>query len=662
MLSKFQYLCRNHKYLFLILLDTLCLCFVYWLAMGLRSQPIDSLGYNPQLMLILPTSVSSVLVFARLGVYREIISFVGNRRLALLLLGVTISTTIAAALGFLFQGAVSFSALVIYWVLGVLVLGGARMFVQTMPLNEVTSPRNKIIIYGAGKSGLELSSVLLHNKQIKALAFIDDDISKQGCVLNGLQVYSPDDLDRLLANYGPQRIVLALGNTPRGRRSQLVKNLEAYPLQIQTVPPKTELVEGNANIEDMRDLDLEDLLGRDEVETDYTVLSASISNKVIMVTGAGGSIGSELCRQIIRLNPGKLILFELSELALYQIEEEILVYVSRNKLKVEVHAILGSVQKRGRMEAIMKSYAVNVIYHAAAYKHVHIVEHNVIEGVRNNVFGTWYCAEAAISAGVDAFVLISSDKAVRPANVMGASKRLSELVLQGLSQRQNHTRFCMVRFGNVIGSSGSVIPLFRRQIAEGGPVTVTHPEMSRYFMTLSEAVTLVLIAGSKTQGGEVYCLDMGNPVNISDLARKLVHIQGLEVKGDNKPKGSIEILYTGLRSGEKIREELWGDTKLVETSHPRIKKGREISLTCLSWSPYCTELMAFVVTLTVPPFEQNSLKLLWLICRQMTLMIWFGSRLTSNYSNLKVNRVRVELEHNPKSFQLPKGLIRASLS
>jgi FlaA1/EpsC-like NDP-sugar epimerase len=358
----------------------------------------------------------------------------------------------------------------------------------------------------------------------------------------------------------------------------IIKKLEKYPVAVQTIPQINDVVSGKARIEEIRDVDIEDLLGRDEVAPDRAKLSCCISNKVVLVTGAGGSIGSELCRQIIKLNPKKLVLFELSEFALYKIEQEISKYIHKHSLKTEVHAIMGSVQKQHRMEVVMKSYAVNTVYHAAAYKHVPLVEHNVIEGVRNNVFGTWYCAEAAIKAGVETFVLVSTDKAVRPTNVMGATKRLSELVLQGLSQRQNDTRFCMVRFGNVLGSSGSVVPLFRKQINEGGPVTVTHPDITRYFMTIPEAALLVLQAGSMGECGDVFLLDMGEQVRIADLARKLIRLMGLEVKDEDYPNGDIEIQYTGLRPGEKLYEELLIGDDPLPTSHPRIMKGREISL------------------------------------------------------------------------------------
>jgi FlaA1/EpsC-like NDP-sugar epimerase len=452
------------------------------------------------------------------------------------------------------------------------------MVVRSVVHRKIMKEKERVIIYGAGKSGLQLSSILFHAKQLQPIAFIDDDVSKQGSILNGIRVYSPNAISDVISKYGAKRVLLALGHAPRSKRSVIIRQLEPLPVVIQTIPQINDVVSGKAQIEEIRDVEIEDLLGRDEVSADRELLSDCIHNKSVMVTGAGGSIGSELCRQIIRLKPSKIVLFELSEFALYKIEQEINRYVAKRGLAIEVHGVMGSVQKRHRMEVIMKSFEVHTVYHAAAYKHVPLVEQNVIEGVRNNVFGTWYCAEAAIKSGVETFVLISTDKAVRPTNVMGATKRLSELVLQGLAQRQDQTRFCMVRFGNVLGSSGSVVPLFRHQIKEGGPVTVTHRDITRYFMTIPEAAQLVLQAGSMGEGGDVFLLDMGDQVRISDLAEKLIHLMGLEVKNNNNPDGDIEIQYTGLRPGEKLYEELLIGDNPSATSHPRIMKAREISL------------------------------------------------------------------------------------
>lgn len=577
-LSKLLHLPRYQKRLVSVFADSLCLPFALWLALSLRYDEIYLLEENTVLLAALATVLTSVFVFARLGLYRAVIRYMSNHAMVAIISGVSISAITLAALGFLFQAPIPRSVPVIYWCLALIFVGGTRMVARSLVHRDIMKSKDRVVIYGAGKSGLQLSSILFHGKQVQPIAFVDDDVSKQGSILNGIRVYAPENLAHVVSRYGAKKILLALGHASRARRSEVIKGLEKYPVAVQTIPQINDVVSGKARIEEIRDVDIEDLLGRDEVAADRAKLSGCISNKVVMVTGAGGSIGSELCRQIIKLNPRKLILFELSEFALYQIEHEISKYITKHALKTEVHAIMGSVQKQHRTEVIMKSYSVDTVYHAAAYKHVPLVEHNVIEGVRNNVFGTWYCAEAAIKAGVETFVLVSTDKAVRPTNVMGATKRLSELVLQGLAQRQNDTRFCMVRFGNVLGSSGSVVPLFRKQINEGGPVTVTHPDITRYFMTIPEAALLVLQAGSMGEGGDVFLLDMGEQVRISDLAGKLIRLMGLEVKDDDNPNGDIEIQYTGLRPGEKLYEELLIGDDPLPTGHPRIMKGREISL------------------------------------------------------------------------------------
>lgn len=578
MLNKLLYLPRYQKRLVSVLVDSLCLPFALWLALSLRLDLLY-IPTSPSIVLVgLATVLISIFSFARLGLYRAVIRYMSNHAMLAIISGVAISTVVLSALGFLLSAPIPRSVPIIYACLALIFVGGSRMIARSLVHRKMMQPKERVLIYGAGKSGLQLSSILFHGKHLQPVAFIDDDVSKHGSILNGLSVYAPEKIESIINKYGAKRVLLALGHAPRSARSKVIHLLETHPVVVQTIPQISDVVSGKAKIEEIRDVDIEDLLGRDEVAADRTGISDCISNKVVMVTGAGGSIGSELCRQIIKLNPSHLVLFELSEYALYQIEQELSEYIRKKDLKIELHAIMGSAQKQHRMEVVMKSFSVETVYHAAAYKHVPLVEHNVIEGVRNNVFGTWYCAEAAIKAGVSTFVLISTDKAVRPTNVMGATKRLSELVLQGLAQRQNKTRFCMVRFGNVLGSSGSVVPLFRRQIQEGGPITVTHPDITRYFMTIPEAALLVLQAGSMGKGGDVFLLDMGEQVKIADLAVKLIHLMGLEQKTEENPDGDIEIQYTGLRPGEKLYEELLIADDPLPTSHPRIMKGREISL------------------------------------------------------------------------------------
>jgi len=577
-LKQLLYLPRFQKRLVSTLTDSICLPFAIWLALSLRLDSFYITNDPSVWAAAFVTVLSSVFVFARLGLYRAVIRYMSNHAMVAIVWGVSLSALVFSAVGFAFQAPIPRSVPIIYWCLAMIFVGGCRMVVRSLVHRNIMKEKERVIIYGAGKSGLQLSSILFHAKQLQPIAFIDDKVSKQGSILNGIRVYSPNNIADVISRYGAKRVLLALGHAPRSKRSLIIRQLESLPVVVQTIPEINDVVSGKARIEEIRDVEIEDLLGRDEVSADKELLSDCITGKAVMVTGAGGSIGSELCRQIIRLKPSKIVLFELSEFALYQIEQEISRYVSKRGLVIEVHGVMGSVQKRHRMEVIMKSFGVNTVYHAAAYKHVPLVEQNVIEGVRNNVFGTWYCAEAAIKSGVETFVLISTDKAVRPTNVMGATKRLSELVLQGLAQHQKNTRFCMVRFGNVLGSSGSVVPLFRRQIKEGGPLTVTHRDITRYFMTIPEAAQLVLQAGSMGEGGDVFLLDMGEQVRISDLAEKLIHLMGLEVKNDNNPDGDIEIQYTGLRPGEKLYEELLIGDNPSATSHPRIMKAREISL------------------------------------------------------------------------------------
>ncbi len=393
-------------------------------------------------------------------------------------------------------------------------------------------------------------------------------------------MHPPGALQTLINEESAQVVLLALPSQSRRRRQEILKSLEPFPVRVMTVPDIADLVSGSARVEDVRDVDASDLLGRDSVPPDERLFDACIRDKVVMVTGAGGSIGSELCRQIAHLRPKRIVLFEMSELALYQIDRELRTLMERDRLSFELASLLGNAHHKYRVREIIQVYGVQTIYHAAAYKHVPIVEQNVVEGIHNNVISTWYTAETAQECGVETFVLISTDKAVNPTNVMGATKRLAEIVLQGLQQRGGRTRFCMVRFGNVLESSGSVVPLFREQIRRGGPVTVTHPDVIRYFMTIPEAAQLVLQAGAMAEGGDVFVLDMGKPIRIADLARRMVHLAGLTVRDEQSPEGDIEICYTGLRPAEKLFEELLIGNNVSGTGHPMILRAMEHSL---SW-------------------------------------------------------------------------------
>lgn len=419
----------------------------------------------------------------------------------------------------------------------------------------------------------------------------------------GLTVLPSELLEKAIQRYRIDRVLLAMPSAGRGRKRELLELLSRLPVPVQSIPGMADLVAGHMKIDDLQDIRIEDLLGREVIEPDQLLLQANIRNKVVMVTGAGGSIGSELCRQIICCKPEVLVLFDVSEFALYSIERELNAVKRRFGYPCTIKPVLGSVQQQKLLEQVMTNFQVQTVYHAAAYKHVPLVEYNMVEGVRNNVFGTWACAEAAITAKVENFVLISTDKAVRPTNVMGASKRMAELVLQGLASRQANTRMCMVRFGNVLGSSGSVVPLFAQQIKAGGPVTLTHKEITRFFMTIPEASQLVIQAGAMAKGGEVFVLDMGEPVRIYDLAKRMIHLAGLKLKDKANPQGDIEIQITGLRPGEKLYEELLIGNNESRTQHARIRAAKE---QFLSWS--ATMLLLNSLDVACQSFDQQMLR------------------------------------------------------
>ena len=497
-----------------------------------------------------------------------------------LAMGITVSALILATSSFITQANLPRSSLIIYWFTAFALLGSPRLFMRNIVAQLNSSPKKAVVIYGAGNQGIALLNALANNDVFRPTAFIDDNPRKQNTVIKGLKVYPPGEFLDLIQQVNLSKVLLALGNTSTSKRKQLIENLSGNGVEILTTPAVQDIVSGKAKIEEVKEVEIEDLLGRDCVTPNPDLLTSNIKDKVVLVTGAGGSIGSELCRQIIKQQPSELILVELNEFSLYSIEQELNNYCNAHPTcHTKIVSILGSVQKQNRLETIFKTFAVQTIYHAAAYKHVPMVEHNVVEGVRNNVFGTWYCAEAAINAGVERFVLISTDKAVRPTNVMGASKRLAELVLQALSNRQSNTLFCMVRFGNVLGSSGSVVPLFRKQIKAGGPITVTHPDIIRYFMTIPEASQLVIQAGAMGKGGDVFVLDMGEPVKITALAQKMIRLSGLTEKTAINPIGDINIEFSGLRPGEKLYEELLIGDNVEGSEHPRIMAANEVHLT-----------------------------------------------------------------------------------
>ncbi|GEM80861.1 mannosyltransferase [Vibrio superstes NBRC 103154] len=495
-------------------------------------------------------------------------------------LGVLISTVSLALSGFFIQSFIPRSVPFIYAGIAILSLGGPRILIRTLFHHYYRRKKPNVLIYGAGATGRNLASSLIQGDEYHPVAIIDDDRSKDGNIIYGLRVHHSSDFQRLASLYQPQKLLLAINNISQGKRLRLLDELSHWPIEVQSVPSLEEIASGKGSPTEVRDLDVADLLGRAPVAPVQDLMSKNILDKVVMVTGAGGSIGAELCRQIISQKPKVLVLFELNEFNLYTIDQELKSSINRLKLDCKLVTCLGSVQNENRLVNIMKSNGVDTIYHAAAYKHVPLVEDNIIEGIRNNVFGTLSCANAAIETGVGNFTLISTDKAVRPTNVMGASKRLAELVLQALAGENSATTFNMVRFGNVLDSSGSVVPLFKSQVRKGGPVTVTHPDIIRYFMLIPEAAQLVIQASAMGKNGQVFVLDMGDPVKILDLARRMIKLMGMHayVK-DQDDEGDVEIQFTGLRPGEKLYEELLIGSNVEGTCHPKIMSAIEEQLT-----------------------------------------------------------------------------------
>ena len=576
-------LSRLNKRLISVFIDSIFVIISAYGAYWARIGSIEPLHTTVAKYVLLGAIVVTIFTFVRLGLYRAVLRYLTFQALAVIALGSTISALSITVFAFYFDAFVPRSVPLIYGMFLCFLCGSSRLIVRYL-VNQIDSKgKKRVLIYGAGSAGRQLAHALRSSETHKVIGFVDDDRALRNSVMMGLTVYDVRKIKYLIEKYCVQQILLAVPSASRSKRRKILDSLVSYPAEVLTIPDMRDIVEGRASIDEFKDVDIEDLLGRDPVEPEPNLMKANITNKVVMVTGSGGSIGSELCRQIIRYKPNMLVLFELSEFALYQIDRELSLLVEKQKLDISIVPLLGSVQRINRISTVMKSFSVQTVYHAAAYKHVPLVEYNVVEGVRNNVFGTYYAAKAAVEANVESFVLISTDKAVRPTNVMGATKRMAELGLQAISQMGTSTRFCMVRFGNVLGSSGSVIPLFKKQIAKGGPVTVTHPDIIRYFMTIPEAAQLVIQAGAMGKGGDVFVLDMGEPVKITDLAKNLIQLSGLEVKSDDNPYGDIEIKFTGLRPGEKLFEELLIGDNVNQTDHSRIMTAQEV---CLSPTDY----------------------------------------------------------------------------
>jgi len=575
-----------------------------WLAFYIRlgnAGFAEPFGGHAWLFAIAP--LVSIPFFIRLGMYRAVMRYFGNDALMAIVKAVSLSALSLSLAIYWYTDApklIPRSMVFNYWWLSLLLIGGLRLVMRHYFMGNWFSPASltkfkgrdaglaKVAIYGAGAAGNQLVAALRLGRVMRPVAFIDDDPNLYNRSIAGLQVYSAKHIGQMVDDTGAVEILLAIPSTTRARRREILEMLEEYPLHVRSVPGFMDLASGKVQVDDIQEVDIADLLGRDAVPPVQNLLEKCIRRKVVMVTGAGGSIGSELCRQIIASRPAVLLMFEHCEFNLYSIHLELERRIGREALSTRLVPILGSIRNEDRLLEVMRTWEVETIYHAAAYKHVPMVEHNVAEGVLNNVIGTLNTAQAAVQAGVSNFVLISTDKAVRPTNVMGSTKRVAELILQALSREPapclfgasgvhhvNKTRFTMVRFGNVLGSSGSVIPRFYAQIRAGGPVTVTHPKITRYFMTIPEAAQLVIQAGSMGQGGDVFVLDMGQPVKIAELAEKLIHLSGLSVRSEKCPHGDIAIEYTGLRPGEKLYEELLIGDNVSATEHPMIMRANE---------------------------------------------------------------------------------------
>ncbi|TLS69843.1 nucleoside-diphosphate sugar epimerase/dehydratase [Photobacterium damselae] len=571
---------RKNKRIITISYDIFAVTFSLYLAIAIRLNTWVFPIHFDEISSLTTTIVVTLACFVRLGMYRAVLRYMMLPALGYIFFAVFLSSIALALSGFFFQSFVPRSVPLIYAGLAIVTLGGPRILIRTFYYHYYRRKKPNVFIYGAGSTGRELAYALISGEEYHPVVIIDDDHNKVGQIIFGLRVHHSSEFEELQSLYNPVKLLLAINNISKGQRLRLIEATSQWPIAVQSVPSVEDIAAGRATSTEIKDLDIADLLGRAAVEPNTDLLKRNIRNQNVMVTGAGGSIGSELCRQILKQAPKKLVLFELNEYNLYSIDKELRKIVANTNSSTEIISALGTVQRQNRVERLMMAHHIDTVYHAAAYKHVPMVEDNIVEGVRNNVFGTLATAEAAINAGVRNFTLISTDKAVRPTNIMGATKRMAELVLQALADRQDSTTFTMVRFGNVLGSSGSVVPLFKEQIRKGGPVTVTHPDIIRYFMLIPEAAQLVIQASAMAKNGQVFVLDMGEPVKILDLAHRMIHLMGFSEKTELNQDGDIEIKFTGLRPGEKLYEELLIGSNVEGSSHPKIMTAKEDKL---SW-------------------------------------------------------------------------------
>ena len=628
----FSKLSRKKKTALQVILDASLLTFSFLVAMFLRLESLDFVGQLHIWGALFSSVLATLLVFWGLGLYQVIIRFLTGKVLVIIGKGVVVTGISLYAADFFFDANLPRSVPFTFVVLAFFAIGGLRFSARRYFRKPNNLQKRPAIIFGAGETGLQLLNALFHGKEFTPVAIIDDDLSLQNLDVGGVRVHSPEKIQHLVDTTGARVILLAIPSMSRVRRRQIVSSLENLGLEIKTIPDMSDIISGKTKISKLHTVSAEDMLGRDPVAPDPELIGEDIFGRVVMVSGAGGSIGSELCRQILFQKPSVLLLYEVSEIALYAIEAELTEEAQRLQYQTRIVPILGSVQNRRCLEAVIKAFMVQTIYHAAAYKHVPLVEENVIEGIQNNVFGTLAFASAAQKFGVEKFILISTDKAVRPTNVMGASKRIAELICQAHDQEAEGTCFSTVRFGNVLGSSGSVIPRFRAQIEAGGPITVTHEDVTRYFMTIPEAAQLVIQAGALGQGGDVFVLDMGSPVKIMDLAFSMVKLHGLTpymVADSNQilldDEDHIQVCVTGLRKGEKLYEELLIGNNPETTKHPQIMTASEVSLpydiliamldrllqACIDFDLPAVVDILYELPLDYAPLEEDTFDLIW---------------------------------------------------
>lgn len=573
----------------MILLDIMILLFSIWISFVLRLDkpwPIEYLQPNWWAFLLIP--VIAIPLFIKLGLYRAVLQYMGNKVIFTSFQAITI---ICILLGFsivMLQTGFPRSVILIFWFVANTAVIISRFVFQGVLYSWQSISNNKIpvIIYGAGSAGVQIEESLRKSTEYFPVAFIDDDPSKLGTIINYTRVHAVTELKEIIKIKKAKVILLCISSLSEIKRRQILKKLSISPIEVKAIPSAADIVGGQVTIESIKHVDVGDILGRPAVKPQQSLLKKNILDKNILITGAGGSIGSELCRQIQALSPNKIVLFDHSEFNLYTIHQEL----SKSKKKIEIIPVLASVADANCIEKVIYDNNINTLYHAAAYKHVPMVEMNPAEGVGNNILGTYRTATSAMKHKVENFILISTDKAVRPTNVMGATKRFAEIILQALQKKNSNTCFSMVRFGNVLDSAGSVVPLFRKQIREGGPLTITHKDVTRYFMSIPEAVQLVLQAGAMAKGGDVFVLDMGEPIKIIDLAYKMIHLSGMTPVDKDNPEGDIKIKFTGLRSGEKLYEELLIGNNVKESSHPRIMQAKEEEL---AWNDIESALKLF---------------------------------------------------------------------